>query len=398
MTVDPAAVPAGTQLSGVLVALGRRRARHAHGARHHRRGRALRPHGHRDRLRRRADADATAGSGTPRPSWYDVVLRRRRDHAAPARGRLLGDVVHGRRAARPTPWRSRSSATPTSCSTAGATVAFDARAAKQVTVDVGERRPRAVVRRMDFRVDGFGGSAIMPVLGRRDVGAADDGRRRRVRLHDALAPAGADARARRRASEPLDIITAGRVDDARRRDQGRRGRRRQRQRRGVRRGRREGQGRGRDPLRRGLAAADGPRNAAAAGAALAHRRERRRRRAQRVGRLRRLRVRRRHRRRRDQRRRGARAARRDRAKKKVTITAVGDRVRRRDLYDIARYSRARSRPTSTTRRRTSRASTRRTTARRATWSASSGTTSCRARSTARATRCVRSAASSARSG
>ncbi|MFF2275719.1 S8 family serine peptidase [Agromyces sp. NPDC058126] len=42
-------------------------------------------------------------------------------------------------------------------------VAFDARAAKPVTVDVGDDEVEAVVRRMDFKVDGFSGSALAPV-------------------------------------------------------------------------------------------------------------------------------------------------------------------------------------------------------------------------------------------
>ncbi|MEF3405466.1 S8 family peptidase [Agromyces sp. CCNWLW203] len=45
----------------------------------------------------------------------------------------------------------------------GATVAFDARATKPVTVDVGEEGLEATVRRMDFTVDGFSGSALAPV-------------------------------------------------------------------------------------------------------------------------------------------------------------------------------------------------------------------------------------------
>ncbi|GAA1759107.1 S8 family peptidase [Agromyces humatus] len=44
-----------------------------------------------------------------------------------------------------------------------ATVAFDARATKPVTVDVGEDGLEPVVRRMDFTVDGFSGSALAPV-------------------------------------------------------------------------------------------------------------------------------------------------------------------------------------------------------------------------------------------
>ena len=44
-----------------------------------------------------------------------------------------------------------------------ATVAFDARATKRVTVDVGEDDLEATVRRMDYRVDGFSGSALAPV-------------------------------------------------------------------------------------------------------------------------------------------------------------------------------------------------------------------------------------------
>lgn len=42
-------------------------------------------------------------------------------------------------------------------------VAFDARATEPVTVDVGEDEVEAVVRRMDFGVDGFSGSALAPV-------------------------------------------------------------------------------------------------------------------------------------------------------------------------------------------------------------------------------------------
>ncbi|SFR83827.1 Serine protease, subtilisin family [Agromyces sp. CF514] len=44
-----------------------------------------------------------------------------------------------------------------------ATVAFDARKAKPVTVDVGERGLESTVRRMDYTVDGFSGSALAPV-------------------------------------------------------------------------------------------------------------------------------------------------------------------------------------------------------------------------------------------
>ncbi|RXZ47619.1 peptidase [Agromyces fucosus] len=44
-----------------------------------------------------------------------------------------------------------------------ATVAFDARATEPVTVDVGEDDLEATVRRMDYQVDGFTGSALAPV-------------------------------------------------------------------------------------------------------------------------------------------------------------------------------------------------------------------------------------------
>lgn len=44
-----------------------------------------------------------------------------------------------------------------------ATVAFDARATKPVTVDVGEDGLEATIRRMDFQVDGFSGAALAPV-------------------------------------------------------------------------------------------------------------------------------------------------------------------------------------------------------------------------------------------
>ncbi|SIN89874.1 S8 family peptidase [Agromyces cerinus] len=44
-----------------------------------------------------------------------------------------------------------------------ASVAFDARATEPVTVDVGEDDLQATVRRMDFTVDGFTGSAMAPV-------------------------------------------------------------------------------------------------------------------------------------------------------------------------------------------------------------------------------------------
>ncbi|KQM81345.1 S8 family serine peptidase [Agromyces sp. Leaf222] len=44
-----------------------------------------------------------------------------------------------------------------------ASVAFDARDTKPVTVDVGEKGLEATVRRMDYRVDGFTGSALAPV-------------------------------------------------------------------------------------------------------------------------------------------------------------------------------------------------------------------------------------------
>ncbi|MET4158501.1 subtilisin family serine protease [Agromyces sp. PvR057] len=44
-----------------------------------------------------------------------------------------------------------------------ASVAFDARATKPVTVDVGEKGLEPTVRRMDFHVDGFSGSALAPV-------------------------------------------------------------------------------------------------------------------------------------------------------------------------------------------------------------------------------------------
>ncbi|WP_165310673.1 S8 family serine peptidase [Microbacterium protaetiae] len=45
----------------------------------------------------------------------------------------------------------------------GATVALDARTAKKVSVDVGERGLETTVNRMDFAVDGFTGSASLPV-------------------------------------------------------------------------------------------------------------------------------------------------------------------------------------------------------------------------------------------
>ncbi|MFF2371700.1 S8 family serine peptidase [Agromyces sp. NPDC058110] len=44
-----------------------------------------------------------------------------------------------------------------------ASVAFDARSTKPVTVDVGERGLEQTVRRMDYTVDGFSGSALAPV-------------------------------------------------------------------------------------------------------------------------------------------------------------------------------------------------------------------------------------------
>ena len=44
-----------------------------------------------------------------------------------------------------------------------ASVALDARAAKKVSVDVGEQGLESLVQRMDYLVDGFGGTLIAPV-------------------------------------------------------------------------------------------------------------------------------------------------------------------------------------------------------------------------------------------
>ena len=64
---------------------------------------------------------------------------------------------------KPTPVPPRSSATPTSCSTRTSTVAFDARATKPVTVDVGDDDLEQVFGRMDYSVDGFTGSYMAGV-------------------------------------------------------------------------------------------------------------------------------------------------------------------------------------------------------------------------------------------
>ena len=85
LTADPAKVPAGAQLSGALVASVDGDRRRAHRARHHRRARALRPHDHRDRLRRRAHRDLRHDLEQPRRDWYELVRRRRRDHACGCR-------------------------------------------------------------------------------------------------------------------------------------------------------------------------------------------------------------------------------------------------------------------------------------------------------------------------
>ena len=45
----------------------------------------------------------------------------------------------------------------------GTSVAFDARTADPVTVDVGERGLETMVMRMDYLVDGFGGGMVAPV-------------------------------------------------------------------------------------------------------------------------------------------------------------------------------------------------------------------------------------------
>ena len=290
MTVDPAKVPAGTQLSGALVALDRRHPGRAHRARHHRRAGALRPHDHRDRLRRRARRRPTPCSTTPRPSWYDPIsvdgettmrlpegeysvmsyMDRR------PRRRRVGD--RARRRPRP---RARP-ATPT--------VALDARAAKPVTVDVGDEGSRAVASAAwTSAPTASAGSYIDAGDERRDLGPADDGAERRLRLHDALAPAEADARPDG-GQGAARHHRAGRVDVPRRQAQGRRGRRRQRAAPRSSPAAKVGrQGRRRDALGRGVGVASGRRTRSPRAPKLVDRRERRRRRVQRVGRLRGLR-------------------------------------------------------------------------------------------------------------
>ncbi len=163
LTADPAAVPAGVQLSGALVASidGEPVTRTALG---------IIAESERYDLEVTAtglDGEPTQAVGwiwNPETKWYDFVqvdgsttlrlpagaysLMSYMDVAPSADSQgvaLVGDphvVLDG---------------------SGAASVALDARAAKKVSVDVGERGLEALVMRMDYLVDGFGGSVIAPV-------------------------------------------------------------------------------------------------------------------------------------------------------------------------------------------------------------------------------------------
>ena len=163
-----------------------------------------------------------------------------------------------------------------------AEVAFDARADEAGHGRRRRRRRRAVVqptrragRRIQLELHRLGDQ-------RRVLRPADDGAERRIVLvHEPLAPGAADAPpgGGQGAARPHH---AARIEAPRRHHQGGRRRRRHRQRRGVRIGEGDRQGRRRDALRRGVgvrASGERPRR----GGRRPARRERRRRRVQRVG-------------------------------------------------------------------------------------------------------------------
>ena len=141
MTVDPAKVPAGTQLSGALVgSIDGSPSPAPRSARSPRRSATT------SRSRR---PTSRASPRSPYALLWDADepvrradRRRRRDHAAPHEGQLRGDVVPG---ARPHARHDRDRARrrpEDRRSTENASVALDARTAKQITLDVGDEGPR----------------------------------------------------------------------------------------------------------------------------------------------------------------------------------------------------------------------------------------------------------------